>query len=283
MGIKNFIKYVEKNAKNALIYSSIDKYKNKTIGIDTNLLIYQLVYAIRKHGYDIKKGNKIVTHIHALNLKLKAFVRFNIKAIFVFDSGYPDIKRGTLEKRTEIKKKLIEKYKNDKTDKGKRIYYYIKTNITQKEINDCKELIKIFGYPIIDAKEEADSQLAYLYKNKLIDYIVSNDMDILLFGGGKILKNFSIDPKKTIIEINLKVLLKELNMDQTQLIKLGMQLGCDYCEPVKNNKFNKTKIKIVINYFINPPILEIKKNELQFNKIDKKELQKFLIKNGYKN
>jgi hypothetical protein len=32
-------------------------------------MLYKMIYAIRKQGYDLKKGDKIVTHIHALLLK----------------------------------------------------------------------------------------------------------------------------------------------------------------------------------------------------------------------
>src|SRR6202012_3385430 len=200
MGIKNFTKLIKKYAPKAIKSKKISDYKNKIIGIDSNLLIYKLVYAIRRNGYDLKNNDKIVTHVHALLAKLLAFRKYKITPIFVFDGFAPEIKYTALKQREIIKKKIIDKYKGSKTKEGKRIYYYVKSDITSQEIEDCKNLINIFNYPIIDAPEEADAQLAELSKNKIIDYIASDDTDILLFGGKKILKNFSIAENKNIEE-----------------------------------------------------------------------------------
>src|SRR5207249_4919194 len=100
-------------------------------------------------------------------------------------------------------------------------YYYVKSDITDIEIDQCRELIKIFGFDIIDAKEEADAQLAQLYKNNLIDYVASDDMDILLFGGGILLKNFTVAEYRDIQEIHLDMILHEADITTDQLIDIG--------------------------------------------------------------
>ena len=85
MGIKNFTKILTKYASSSITFKKFSNYKNKSIGIDANLFIYQLVYAIRKNGYDIMNENIKVTHIFTLLKKLVAFKNNNINAIFVFD------------------------------------------------------------------------------------------------------------------------------------------------------------------------------------------------------
>lgn len=274
MGVKNLIKLIEKYSPNAIKYTNITDYTNKTIGIDANLLLYKLIYAIRVNGYDITNGNIIVTHIHALLLKLIAFRRYGINPVFVFDSIAPEIKYNTLEERKKTKKNLINKYKESKTDKGKRIYYYIKSNISSKEIKECKELISIFDYTIINAKEEADAQLVQLYNKNLIEYIASDDMDILLFGGNILLKNFSVAENKKIQEIRLDIILNDANLTLDELIQIGILMGTDYCN-IK--KYSATKAYNLIkeyghidnipsvdhkcdnafNYFKNPPTSDI--------------------------
>lgn len=273
MGIKNFIKFINKYAPDCITYKKITDYKNTTVGIDANLLIYKLIYAIRTNGYDIRNNDKIVTHIHALLIKLIAFNKYNITPIFVFDNKPPAIKYNTLDSRTESKNKIIDKYKNSKTKEGKRIYYYVKSNITNREVIECKILIQLFGFMIIDAVEEADAQLAYLSKKKLINFIVSDDMDILLFGGNILLKKFSVDENKFIEEINLDKLKKILHISHQQLIYIGILLGCDYCQnktlsitktfnAINNNTDDLTILDQcvdAVNYFKKPPVNIINK------------------------
>jgi len=280
MGIKNLTKFIQKYAPSAISYTNIKKYKNSVIGIDANLMIYKLIYGIRTNGYDLMNQDVIITHIYTLLMKIYAFRKYNINPIFVFDSGSPKIKLKTLEIREKTRKKLAEKYKKSKSKKGKRIYFYTKSDISDREINDCKELLEIFNYTIIDAKEEADSELAELYKKKIIQYIASDDMDILLFGGGVLLKNFSVSENRLIQEINLQKILDELSITQKQLIQIGVLLGSDYSynktysisktyELIKTHKkiekFPKSILSELkgyedaVNYFINPPTSEINK------------------------
>ena len=291
MGVKNLIKLIEKYSLDAIKYTNICDYTNKTIGIDANLLLYKLIFGIRVNGYDIKNGDIVVTHIHTLLLKLIAFKCYNINPVFVFDSLPPEIKYATLEQRKKTKKNLMEKYKDSTTDKGKRIYYYIKTDLTSKEFNDCRQLITLFDYTIIDAKEEADAQLVQLYNAKLVDFIASDDMDILLFGGGVLLKKFSIAENKKIQQITLSVILNDAKITMDQFIQIGILMGTDYCN---NKNFSASKAYQLIkdygsmnnipdaencdnafDYFKTPPVLDIDSVSI-YNNLKSRELINFL-------
>lgn len=272
MGIKNFYKFVEKYAPQSIILTKISDYENSVIGIDFNLMIYKLIYSIRKNGYDIKNNDINVTHIHALILKLLNFREYNINSVFVFDGKAPNIKANVLNKRKIMWEKLNEKYQKAETEELKKKYYYVKSDITNQELKDCKELISIFGYNIIDSPEEADAQLAEMSKTNIINYIASDDTDILLFGGDVLLKNFSVSKNKKIIQINLDILKNILGFSQKDLIKLGVLLGSDYCDnsPMSINKAYKiiknieetdieTQCSQAIKYFKKPVVVNIKK------------------------
>lgn len=304
MGIKNLIKIIQKYAPESIMYTTIDKYKNKILAIDANNMIYKMVLGIRMNGYDIKNNNIIVTHLHSLLLKLKGFIKYNITPIFVFDGMPPKIKEKTLQQRKEFKNFMKQKYYKAVTQDEKKKYYFMKSDITYDEIVDCMELIKLFGYTVIESLEEADSQLADLIKNNKVDYIVTDDMDILVFGGNKILKNFTVANKKKIQEINLDILKKETNLTQSQIIDLGILLGCDYCPSIKGigvvgaynliKKYNNLD-KIFENesitlsydyikardYFVNSPIIDSNTITINKIKIDKKGLITFLKQFGY--
>lgn len=309
MGIINLMNLVKKYAPSAIKYNKLSDYKNKILGIDTNIMIYKMIYAIRRGGYDIKKGDNITTHIHGLLQKINGLRKYNITPVFVFDSSFPDIKEETLKKRKDIREGYKEKYAEAQLKNlqdAKKKYFYLQSDITEKELKDIRNLIKIFGYQIIDAKEEADSELANLSKEGLIDAIVTDDVDILLFGGNKILKMFTVDEKKKIQEVDLNILLKELDITQEQLIDIGIITGCDYCKNIKGvgpiksyklikeygslNNLNKKKIieldfdyKIVKDYFMDPPILKSmpKVSKYRKSKLNALKLTKYLENVGY--
>lgn len=278
MGIKNLIKLIQKYSPNSIEHKKIDAYKNKRIGIDINLLIYKMIYAIRLNGYDIKNDNIIVTHIYTFLQKVKGFKKYNIKPIFVFDGDMPTFKSNTLEKRNNIGNILKQKYDNATTDFERKKYYYMKSKITDREIDDIITLINIFGYKIIFPPYEADCQLAYLQKQGLIDYVASDDMDLLVFGSGVLLKNFTVSNTKYITEINLKQVLVDLKISYDQFVEICMLMGCDYYEQqfgpiksykmikeygsmknmIKNGLINDCNYMEIKKYFINSPVIKLK-------------------------
>ena len=235
MGIKNLKKIIDKYAPSAIKLTNISDYKNKILGIDSSNMIYKMLFAIRMRGYDLKNSEIVVTHIHALLLKMQGFAKYNITPVFVFDGISPKIKATTINQRNEFQNFMKLKYDKAVTQDEKKKYYFMKSKITYKEIKECMDLIRLFGYTVIESPEEADSQLANLMKNKKVDYIVTDDMDILVFGGDKILKNFTVSDKKKIQEINLNVFKKEIDLNQNQLIDLAILLGCDYCPSASSN------------------------------------------------
>lgn len=284
MGIKNLIKLINKYSPDSIKNTKITKYKNKTIGIDTNLMIYKMVYAIRKNGYDLKNKNIITTHIHTMLLKLLKFKYYNIKPIFVFDGKQPKMKEQTLKQREE---QAIKLYKSDPKK-----YYMYKTKITDKEINEIKNLIILFGYPVIQSSGEADIELGKLVNGGSIKYVASDDMDILLTSPKvKLLKNFTVNPTKTMQEIDCNELLHTLKITQKELIDIGIMLGCDYCQSSKNigpvkaysiitkkKQWSKpTRYNEIQKYFL------VGKKTIKYKEfgVNKAKLVSYLLKFGY--
>jgi len=233
MGVQHLPTIIKRYAPRAVTYTTIKHYVGKKIGIDANLLIYKMIYAVRLGGSDIENGGRIITHIHVLLSKLMAFVKYKITPIFVFDGAPPLIKSGTLDKRKEFQSKMQAKYMNAINPNEKKKYYFMKADISPEEITDCMDLISCFGYTIVESIEEADSQLADLVSRGIVDYVATDDTDILIFGGKNILKNFSVDPTKTIEQISLAKFRTDTGLTQAQLVDLAILLGCDYCSTIK--------------------------------------------------
>lgn len=52
-----------------------------------------------------------------------------------------------------------------------------------------QELLSLFGIPYIQAPMEAEAQCAWLDQNELTEGTITDDSDIFLFGGRRVLKN----------------------------------------------------------------------------------------------
>lgn len=239
MGVKNLIKLIKRYAPDAIKPVYIHDLRNKRLAIDANLMIYKSIYALRKAlGDDIysktndgSEGIK-VTHIYTIFLKLAGLKRNAILPIFVFDNRPHLLKHKTIQKRDTFLQNMKEKFISAKTDEERKKFFYIAEDITSKEYDDIKKLIELFGYSWITSEEEADSQCAKLCKERLVDGVITDDGDILLFGADMIIKNFSIAPKRSMEMIVLQDVLKGLDINYDQFVELGILLGTDYIETI---------------------------------------------------
>lgn len=341
MGIKGLHKFLETNTKRGIKEISTRKLENKVIALDASIFIYQYSSAIRSTIDDLKTSEgKVTTHIHGILTKTLSILKKKIKPIYIFDGKPPDIKQNILDirksnktvatdellqvqkkiiklkKKLEITPETIEDIENQLSNINKLkelndtlIKLQKRTvGVTSEQIDECKEIIKLLGIPIIEALEEADSQCAYLVKDDMAEYVASEDMDILTFGAKKLIRKLSA--KETVVEYDLEIILNELELNQNEFIDLCILLGCDYTNTIprvgpkkaydlikeyrsidnilkmcpefqgKNPKYNIPENFIyeqARNYFLNPPIKEVDSSTIiwkipDYNKI--KELLK---------
>jgi flap endonuclease-1 len=232
MGIKGLRKFIEKYAPSAIKELKIEDLQNKTIAFDTSILIYQFVIAIRNSGVDLTNDNgKITSHVHAIIMKTLSFLKKKINPIFIFDGKPPEIKMDTLKERIKVRQDAIAQLETETELENDKKISLLKQSvvITSKQMDECKEILKLIGIPVIDALQEADAQCAYLSKLKLVDAIASEDMDLLTFGTEKLLRNMNTNK---IMEITLSKILEETELTQNQFIDLCIMLGSDYCPTI---------------------------------------------------
>jgi len=103
--------------------------------------------------------------------------------------------------------------------------------VTQVMVQECQQLLTLFGIPYITAPMEAEAQCAELVHLGLVDGIVTDDSDTFLFGGTRVYKNMFNQAK--FVECYLASdLEKEYALDRTRLIQIAHLLGSDYTEGV---------------------------------------------------
>ena len=263
-----------------LVYSqktSLFSLAGKIIGIDGDNMGYQFLAGIRKDGEPLRdlEGN-ITSHLYGAFYRLQKFLVNNVKIVVAFDTKPPEFKIKTINQRIELRKRIgLEKFTKEMKD-------------------ELIELLSAMGIPTFYSKSEAEAQICMLNRIGKINGILSQDYDSLLFGGKHIYRNY-IDGKE-LDYINLDLNLKKLNISREQLIVLGMLIGTDYNDGIKNigpkkayqlvkeksieyllniiEKENYVDAKAIFEYFLNPPYEDI---EITFQKPDKDKIIEILV------
>ena len=313
MGIKNLSALLNLYAPKSITKKQFIDLTEKKIAIDASLLIYSYVIAIRNTSSDLTNTNGDMTsHIHAVVSKTLLYLDNSIIPIFVFDGKPPNLKSSVLDKRKEdrqIARKLLDDATDDDTDR--KIKLFKKTTvITSKQMEQCKEILRAMGIPVIEAPEESDSQCASLTTDNDVYGVGSEDMDILTFGAKRLLRNISSSKKNEIVEYDLEKILVELQYTKEQFIDLCILLGCDYVEHIDGIGIKKAKeiideyksienfleksldiinekyivssnyldkVKSARSYFLTAPSVDLLNNQLKLNLPNERKIKDLLI------
>jgi len=176
-------------------------------------------------------------------------------------------------------------------------------------IEDAKKLLKFMGMPVLQAPSEGEAQCAFMAREGVVWATGSQDYDSLMFGSPRLVKNLSITGKRkvprkdTYIDINPEIIeldgvLKNLGINQTQLIIMGLLIGTDYNEgvagygPKKSLEIVKKERTLanvmkkvtwiehmpadeLLEFFLHPPV--DKNYKLEWKQPDEKNLVKFMV------
>ena len=93
-------------------------------------------------------------------------------------------------------------------------------NISKNHYLDVKELFECLGIPFYESISEAEETCAVLQKRGFVDYILTEDTDVLTFGGSNVLFNGKI--------ANLQDILIGLDLNYHEFIDFCILCGCDY-------------------------------------------------------
>lgn len=100
---------------------------------------------------------------------------------------------------------------------------------------DAKKMLGLMGMPVVESLCEAEAQCVVLVKASKADAVASEDMDCLTFGATLQLKGFTQrkDKRDPIVELELDIVLKELDLTMDEFIDLCILCGCDYTKPIE--------------------------------------------------
>ena len=229
MGIRGLNTMIKKLSPDSTTMNSIEKYSGSKVAIDCSILLYKFRYASKVEN----------AHLIGIVNRVKFYMMNGILPIFIFDGVPPEAKKITIEKRQAAKFKLYQKLdalkelipENDQEEKNindeiEKLSSQL-ISIKKEHVDECKELLEKSGIPYFTAPEDAEKFCAFLQKNKLVDYTITDDTDAMTFGCEKILKT---NINKEIVEINFQKLLDDFKMTYETFVDYCVLSGCDYTE-----------------------------------------------------
>lgn len=131
--------------------------------------------------------------------RLARLYTLGVKAIFVFDG--PD-------------KPLVKRNRQ----------WYSGLTASDSEIV-FRHLIELFGFKSWEAAGEAEAECAKMLDLGIVDLIVTDDVDALMFGAKKMITNWQND---YVNFFDMKTINEQLELDQDGLVLIGLLAGNDY-------------------------------------------------------
>ena len=220
----------------------IKELKGQIIAVDAFNIIYQFLSSIRQpDGTPLQDSKgRVTSHLSGLFYRNISLLSEGLKLVYVFDGVAPDMKKATWAKRKEVKNVAEEKYETakDEEDIEEMGKYARQLSVLDKpKIEESKRLLKAMGIPVIQAPGEGEAQASYICQQGDAYAVASQDYDCLMFNSPKLIQNLTLAKKRktrggvvdvTPMMINLKEVLSELEINQEQLIAIGVLSGTDY-------------------------------------------------------
>ena len=164
----------------------------------------------------------------------------------VFDGFDLHAKKDTKKKREEKRARYIKKRDLAKAEGRHNDYIKFKNysmTIQKKHIVLLMDYLTFAGVEFVVSPYEADAQLAYMHKIGQIDYVVTEDSDLVLYDCGNIINKLNQSGYCELLQIKNNTLLYNnsdteevedfIKLSQEQRIWMSLMVGCDYLEKVR--------------------------------------------------
>jgi hypothetical protein len=217
MGVKDFNKIVAPNGRTIqdmvqvitlakLVKLGEARHSRISLAIDASYVIYNSVTAFKDKQLTAE-DNTLTSHISVIFNKVCMFKKSNINQVWIFDSPEGNAsKKYAKRARTDFK-------------------------MTADHIRDVQYLLENLGIVYYTAPKDVEAEhiCALFTSLKYCDYVLSNDTDVLCFGG-----NMLMPFKGKYYIYDLDMILMELFPDDDRhdaylkLVRAGVHLGNDF-------------------------------------------------------
>ncbi|KAL0235372.1 hypothetical protein GEMRC1_001954 [Eukaryota sp. GEM-RC1] len=222
MGIAGLLQYLS----TSLVTKHISSYAHKTLAIDGYYLLHRASYCCSK---PLVLGEPTSNYlVHCLKF-LSSLLNSNIKPFLVFDGRSLPSKDATdlnrRKTRQIAKDQAIELLQAGDSQAANRIFpraVSVTNNMVMKLVFICKKL----NISVMRAPYEADAQIAFLVKNHVVDGVLAEDSDFIIWGMDLILFKFKLE--NGYLEEFDSSRLNVFHPSFSELQEAAILSGCDY-------------------------------------------------------
>ena len=228
MGIKNLTSFLKEHCPSGIRSINLNDFYGKKTAIDVSIFLYRFKY----------KANRLIPKFLEQINRLRIN---NITPIYIFDGIPGEEKKEVIVSRQNklkekqvlmdnLKKEIDEMEDLEKQNELKLKLYKLdnKTiHVTKEDIQQVKYLFDLLNIKYIQAQGEADLLCSKLCSTGKVDFVMSEDMDLLTSGTKMLMRDFNIyNNKATLFDLN--EVLTKLEISYEKFVELCIMLGCDY-------------------------------------------------------
>ncbi|MEZ3144652.1 flap endonuclease-1 [Halobaculum sp. MBLA0143] len=206
------------------------------VAVDAHNWLYRyLTTTVRftaDEAYTTADGREVANLI-GIAQGLPNFFEHDLTPVFVFDGGVTELKDEEVQRRREQREAAEERREaaEERGDTVEAARLAAQTQrLTQTIQETSRELLELLDVPVVEAPAEGEAQAAHMNATGAVDYVGSEDYDVLLFGGPRTIRKLtgSDDPEV----MDLSATLERHDLTREQLIDAAMLCGTDFNEGV---------------------------------------------------
>ncbi|XP_013785317.2 exonuclease 1-like [Limulus polyphemus] len=227
MGIQGLLPFLRKASREV----NVNVFAGVTAGVDAYCWLHKGAFSCAEK---LVKGEKTDGYVLYCMKMVNLLLGAGIKPVLVFDGRHLPSKKVTEQKRRENREKSRKKakeYLREGKLKEARECFQRSVDVTSEMAHELIKACRQKGVDCIVAPYEADAQLAYLNKIGIVQIVITEDSDLILFGCEKIL--FKMDTggrgilvEKTKIPVSMGNHAESFTFDKFRY--MCILSGCDY-------------------------------------------------------
>jgi exonuclease-1 len=217
-------------------HSTLKKFAGQTIGVDAYGWLHRGVVGC---AFALAMDKPTTIHIDFVMSRVRMLLDFGVTPYLIFDGDNLPSKAGTnaaRRKRREESRALgLELHRAGKASQAHQELQKA-VDVTPVMARQLIEELKKLQVQYIVAPYEADAQLVYLEQKGIIDGILSEDSDLLVFGAKRLLTKLNQYGELVEVERADFALCKEMSLagwTDTMFMRMAILSGCDYLQNIE--------------------------------------------------
>ncbi|KDQ32080.1 hypothetical protein PLEOSDRAFT_1035085 [Pleurotus ostreatus PC15] len=222
--------------KSIQVSKHLSEFSGRTLAVDAYVWLHRGVYSC---ATELATGKRTHKYVDYAMHRVRLLRHHGIEPYIVFDGGPLPAKRGTESERKQRREENLARG-HALAAQGKhsqaRDYYVKCVDVTPQMAYQLIKALKAESVSYVVAPYEADAQLAYLERIGLVDGIITEDSDLLVFGCRNVL--FKLDDVASVITSISRVDFSSVSdpaggvsfigWSDAQFRSMAILSGCDY-------------------------------------------------------